>query len=100
MKDCSTCHYDNIADARCFDGVGCFDNPEHPNWEPKTNYDRIADMSEDDLVKLWAVTEFDEKYIADCYCGDGKGHCTYPDFDCKACPETFRNWLRSTADET
>ena len=94
-RGCSDCHWYRLEGAaleKCNDE--CFYDPNHPNWQPMTNYDRVLLMDEDQLVELWSTQKFAEKYQPEC----GR-NCEYINYTCELCPKTFRNWLRSTDDE-
>jgi hypothetical protein len=96
-RDCSDCHWYRPEGA-CFEKCDdCLYDPNHPNWQPMTNYDRVLLMDEDQLVELWSTQKFAEKYQPEC-AKDGRG-CQYWNYTCELCPGTFRNWLRSTDDE-
>ena len=97
-KDCTTCHWGHEPGgaSRCFEGVNCFAKREHPNWTPETNGDRVRKMTDEQLRDLWGKLEFDPEYIPD-GCGDTTD-CEWPDFHCRACPETFFNWLQAEAE--
>lgn len=93
-RDCSDCHWYRM-DGACFEKCDdCLYDPDHPNWQPMTNYDRVLTFDEDQLVELWSTQEFAEKYQPEC----GR-NCEYINYTCELCPKTFRNWLRSTDDE-
>ena len=63
-----------------------------------TNGDKVRQMTNSDLEELWGVAEFDDKYLPECSNGEGV-ECRYWNFNCKACPATFRNWLDEEVDE-
>ena len=65
-----------------------------------TNGDKVRQMTNDELQELWAVTDFPTEHIPDCYFGHvDEDYCEYPNWDCKACPLTFRNWLDAEVEE-
>ena len=61
-----------------------------------TNGDKLRAGTDDDLVRAFAITRFDSKYIPT---EDCDRNCPWPDFVCECCPETFRNWLKEARDE-
>lgn len=69
-----------------------------------TNGDRLRTGTDDDLVKAFAMAYFDPKYVPDCgrpkHVPDCSSYCRWPNFVCDCCPETFRNWLEDTMDES
>lgn len=102
-KDCFNCHWGHQAglESRCFDGVNCFANSQHPNWTPETNGDRVRKMTDEQLRDLWGNTIFEKHLIpkgVPCS-GDEVHYCKWPNFSCECCPETFFNWLQAVAEE-
>ena len=99
MKNCENCHYgkiENFSMEPCFSAQGgCFNSKYKFAWIPMTNGDKVREMTDSDLVELWSVTEWDDKYLPEC-AKTGEG-CQYYDFTCKACPLTFGNWLKEAA---
>jgi len=93
MKDCNNCHKGTDAIPECLDY--CNSGVECPIWEPMTNGDRLRAGTDDDLVKAFAMVHFDLKHVPDC-----SSYCRWPNFVCDRCPETFRNWLEDTVDES
>jgi len=93
-RGCSDCHWYRIDGVYLEKCDGCLCDPNHPNWQPMTNYDRVLTFDEDQLVELWSTQKFAEKYQPEC----GR-NCEHINYTCELCPKTFRNWLRSTDDE-
>lgn len=86
-RDCSNCHIDRIPYVW---EAPCYHNPKGcGKWTPLLNIDRVHEMSEEELVRLWGSNGFEAKYVPDC-----GSECKWTDFVCDCCPETFRNWLR------
>ena len=101
MKSCENCHYEKITSfdmSPCFEaGGGCFNDKNKPNWTPLTNGDKVREMTDSDLVELWSVTEWDDKYLPECANDETIG-CAYVNFTCKGCPLTFGNWLKDVSE--
>lgn len=96
-KDCKNCHWRTTSKNNCFDGEPyCFENPEHPLWQPKTNGDCVREMDDNALANIWARIKFPDENIADC---DKCGRVESCGFIPEACPETFRSWLGSPIKE-
>ena len=56
-KTCDNCHLGASKEylEKCWGGlVPCSDNPDHPHWEPITKADRVRNMSDRELAKLFA----------------------------------------------
>ena len=99
-KDCVNCHWglQPGGASRCFEGVNCFANREHPNWTPETNGDRVRKMTDRELADLWGETaDMDPAFIPEC--GDDVVRCKWANFLCESCPETFFNWLQAEAED-
>lgn len=94
IRSCSNCHFSNTIRKDCFDR--CFDDPEHPDWSPQTNGDRVRQMTDDELEKLWGIQKFGDEYLPEC--ADKNGECQYWNYTCELCPATFRKWLEGVAD--
>lgn len=89
-RDCENCHRGRLK----YDQALCNANPATcEKWTPLLNIDRVHEMSEEELVKLWGANGFEAKYVPDC-----GSECKWTDFACDCCPETFRNWLRGEVD--
>lgn len=100
MKKCLNCHFGNVAypGRPCF-STRCFSDPDRPAWKPKTNGDRIREMTNEELVKLW-MTNWDDKYLLLPACASDPGiGCAHQDYVCGSCPETFRKWLETEIEE-
>ena len=85
-RNCENCHRWRLNYSKAL----CNANPATcGKWIPLLNIDRVHEMSEEELVKLWGSNGFEAKYVPDC-----GSECKWTDFVCDCCPETFRNWLR------
>lgn len=62
-----------------------------------TNGDCVRQMTNSDLMELWSVERFDDRFQPEC-AKDGRG-CQYWNFACESCPLTFRNWLDAEVEE-
>ena len=62
-----------------------------------TNGDKVRQMTNDELEKLWSM-EFEDRFIPECS-QSGEDSCRYWNYRCEACPATFRNWLDAEVEE-
>ena len=66
-KSCDNCRFGGMEDylEKCWGGAKmCFDNPEHPNWAPMTNADKVRTMSDKTLAEMFAkIGGTEEKWL-------------------------------------
>lgn len=103
MNGCLNYHFgpmspEDAPDLPCFKKSGCFDDPDHPAWQPKTNGDRVREMTDAELVKLYTKTSWDDKFFPAC-ASDPDNECSHRNITCESCPNTFANWLGAEAEE-
>ena len=98
MRECSNCHFcDVVYPGRpCFN-TGCLYDSDHPAWHPKTNGDKVREMTDEELVKLYTKTSWEDKFFPAC-ATDPDNECSHRYISCESCPNTFANWLGAEAE--
>lgn len=105
--DCHTCKYGNeiaidYKYSSCLKLISSGQANNCPDWEPMTNGDRVRQMTNEELMKLWSTEKFDDKYFPGCAADPeavDNDRCKWMNYTCELCPLTFYNWLEAEMED-